>query len=416
MLTLRRSRPHGRLHDDSGLGLVEVLIGMVITGIVFSALAQTLIGSTRSVGGSQRRLHATQIASETIENIQSLEWSDIGFYDDQNPPAAPTVDGRQNWTVVDLGAVTPATAPANLPVPTATVTREGVAYTVDTAVVWDDVPPTTTAEMVRKRLRVAVSWTAAGRTRTVRASSLVSLPGSSAQPALFFMLLTSAGAPFQLIDDNGTPVTALGVTVPVAFAVETNRRASTVSIAWTDRAGVNRSRAAVSSVNGQTWAATEPSSTFVNGRTSFTFTATASGYPTDTQTSDVTFLHRNVRVVAGPSVTSGLTADGRICVRSNNGSTWAPMVVRVEVQGFQASDGAVLQNGPNTFTGVTASTTTRGVIQDITIPANTVIAYTPVVNTAAFTLTVARTSALPSSAAVTMPSWNVKPTANSGSC
>ncbi|HWH31479.1 MAG TPA: hypothetical protein VNU01_02275, partial [Egibacteraceae bacterium] len=107
-------------------------------------------------------------------------------------------------------------------------------------------------------------------------------------------------------------------------------------------------------------------------------------------------------------------ADDEICVKTSTRRTFNTLVFQVEVQGYLASDTSALANGVGAWTGLTTGTTTRGAVQQVTIPSGTLITST--LGQATFTLTVARTSALPTAPDVSNFTVPVRAVANSGDC
>jgi prepilin-type N-terminal cleavage/methylation domain-containing protein len=145
----------GHLSEEDGMSLVEVMVGMLVLGVVLSALASTSIASMRSIVGSERRVHAVQLGNEAVEQLQVLPWERLGLRAADTPGS--TFEGLPVVTVADHAAV---------PQHQRTVTRGGIDYLVTTVVT----RVTTAANGAELRgLVVIVSWD--GGQRSVRAET-----------------------------------------------------------------------------------------------------------------------------------------------------------------------------------------------------------------------------------------------------
>lgn len=411
---------------DDGFSLVEVLIGALVSLLALAGLAQTLMATSASQGASERSVTASQFAAQEIEKIQALQWELVGLYSADGPPASVVVDGVSKPTV-QLAGTPPATGYRPLPVQSRLV--QGTTYTLTSAIVWDDsaVDPPVAPNGSRKRILVDVTWTSRGTTRRVTAASLRAWPPVQRGPSLFYLVTTTAGPTLELIDEYGYPVSTIVNGVPVStvtLTAVTNRAATGATATWVGRTGATENENLADQVGlGLTWTkiisaptpapplvlgpnATSPTLSpapaddwrFPNGATSFQISASASGYPDDTRTVSVTFLHDQVYVV--PGSTSASTV---FCKRWQNLRTKYDVQVDYEVQGFQSSDLATVAwvsgLSTGTLTPLHLSMTTRGTRQRVTLPSNTELLGP----TISFTITVNRTSALPVTGLVQLP-------------
>lgn len=60
-----------RLSDDEAITLVEVMISMLIMLVVFAAFVGTIIAGLHSLSESRARQFASQVATESIENLRT---------------------------------------------------------------------------------------------------------------------------------------------------------------------------------------------------------------------------------------------------------------------------------------------------------------------------------------------------------
>jgi Tfp pilus assembly protein PilV len=417
---------HGqRARADDGFSLVEVLIGALVSLLALAGLAQTLLATSASQGSSERSVTASQFAAQEIEKIQAMQWELVGLYTADGPSANVVVDGVSKPTV-QLAGTPPATG--YRPLPTRTTAVQGTTYTLTTEIVWDDsaVHPPVAPAGSRKRILVDVTWTSRGQTRRVTAASLRAWPPVQRGPSLFYLVTTTAGPTEQLIDEYGYPVSTMVNGVPVSSVTltgVTNVDADDVDATWVGRTGATEN-VGLDDLAGLELAWTKlisaptpapppvvgPSTTtpvlsplpsddwrFANGATSFQITASAVGYPDDTRTVSVTFLHDQVYVVPG-----SVSANRTFCKKSNF-RTNSAVQVDYEVQGFQPADLATVSWVSGLSTGVLTpqhlDVTTRGTRQRVTLPVNTFLLG----STISFTITVNRTSALPVTGLVQLP-------------
>lgn len=417
-----------RTSEEQGLSLVEVLVGMAIAMMALAGMGGMLIASARSQNISEQRVFASQLATQAIEEIQARNWDMIGFWT-TDPGYRANASTGTGPTGVTLPTVTFTSAPqptGNRPLPQTTVARNGVTYTVQSDILWED-PALPELQRSRKHLRTVVSWAdGRGQPQTVTAASLRAWPPVQRGPSLFFLVSATAGSTTQLIDEYGFPL------APVPLAAVANRRADLgVRVAFADRAGANQDplmdevpplggptdpQGYYLALEGPTPALSAPLSPyatspvppsgsghrFANGTQYFTFTAQSSTYPSDSRSVAVTFLHDRVYVVPGT-----ISASAPFCVKSN-GTLRDPVRVSFDVQGFQAADRAQVTwistsilststaSGPASHL---AAAPPRGTRQYFDIPQNTSMPGALVT----FTIVTNRTTTLPATGLVNLP-------------
>jgi len=121
---------------ESGLTLVEVLVGSALMLIVFMGIFGLVILSMRVVGESKARVTALSLANEKIELARNLAYSDVG-----------TEHGIPSGTIPE----------------SETLTRNGIEYTVKISAIYIDDPfdglaPADTLPVDYKRVKVVVDW------------------------------------------------------------------------------------------------------------------------------------------------------------------------------------------------------------------------------------------------------------------
>lgn len=74
---MRRIPERARLHDDQGLGLVEVLVALAILAIVMPALAATTFSTLRATQVNDQRSVATNLAQAEIEAAHATGYAEL---------------------------------------------------------------------------------------------------------------------------------------------------------------------------------------------------------------------------------------------------------------------------------------------------------------------------------------------------
>jgi prepilin-type N-terminal cleavage/methylation domain-containing protein len=363
----------GRLDDDQGLTLVEMMVAVLLLGVILSAMASVITTSLTAVQRDEHRVRATQLGQQELESLRALEWDCVAF-DTSDPDYVATFNG--NTTV----AVDPAECsnPASVPDPSPrVVTVDAIDYTVVPHVYWIDDPEDGTAAAGNdsqpedyKEFHVEVTWTLRGtnysyENTTTRVPTVQEVPLEAA----------FAPAPFEITSLQIDPLivgkaAATGTTQPITITVETSSQATlmTLTVAPPSTYGtVNLSD--ISGGNGTRWQLTIPTgnTAFPVGDHDFVITAT-SGLGTDTATQAVTFAET---VVTPVTVNAPLlTPAAPICVASSN-RTHSAVSVTVDVDGVSTSDSVEISwTANNGSTVATASgTTATGARFTGTIPA-----------------------------------------------
>lgn len=66
-----------RLHDEDGMTLVDVVVGIFIIGVIFTAFAAFMLTTLQTVSASEYRTHAVQLATQELDLLQTTEWSTL---------------------------------------------------------------------------------------------------------------------------------------------------------------------------------------------------------------------------------------------------------------------------------------------------------------------------------------------------
>jgi prepilin-type N-terminal cleavage/methylation domain-containing protein len=202
---------------EGGFTLIEMLVVMSITAVVFLALATLLAGAMRSLGVAKARSQANEIATQGIEDLQRYDFNDLGFCSGAADPAPATIPASLTnppLTPVQLancGSASivyeqPCSPPSgtltSLAVPRQTYTcaRNGITYSVNRYVMWADPPHTA------KRLAVYLTWTdRAGIHQVAQESSLRSPNAASViglTPPQFVSVTVNAPNPVVIAADG----------------------------------------------------------------------------------------------------------------------------------------------------------------------------------------------------------------------
>lgn len=162
---------------EDGVSLIEMLVAILILGIALAAFASSMVSSLQAVARDQRLVVANALATEVVENLQGLSWENAGLYEDE----ATSELGGTTFEGEDLVLISGSRPVGGSPVPAPvrTETRDGIDYTVTTAVTWvdddaDDVgsDDETGDSDDYKRFVVELEWSLRGNTRDLRVTAL----------------------------------------------------------------------------------------------------------------------------------------------------------------------------------------------------------------------------------------------------
>jgi len=123
-------------NSQKGIGFIDVIVGTALVLIVFLSIFGAYQLGMKVIGQSKARIAATALANQKIEMVRNLSYDDVG-----------TVSGIPSGSILE----------------TENITRNNIAYTVKTTVVYIDDPfdglaPADTLSSDYKRVKVRVWW------------------------------------------------------------------------------------------------------------------------------------------------------------------------------------------------------------------------------------------------------------------
>lgn len=375
--TAPRTRDSSRGTADEGFSLVELMVSMVLMGVVFSALAGTLVTSLRSLNHTERETVATATVLEVIEEAASLPWELAVVYAGD---AAASGDDGERWRsrldaggtyegrvlITEPGPATPADRDVRVPLPFRNITRGADTYALDLYPTWVDL----TGDGVddAKRFTVVASWT--DRFGTSR--ELVTV--SDRAPTQNEAYSTNSGTRVLYASTTPSPVTLDGdtglTTEDVVIEVRFNADVSTVQASFTALQAdgsalattVNLAPAEYAGTAAIRWTATLPDGghRFANGAADVTITALdaaagtvtgsavikAQGGPFDSVGAPPTPPPDDDDGDATPVEIQGSIVVSAICVSQGNWRLSSPVTATFTVTGIDATDGNVTVSYP----------------------------------------------------------------------
>jgi prepilin-type N-terminal cleavage/methylation domain-containing protein len=307
--------------DDDGFTLVETMVALVVISIVFAALAGFLVTSIKAQASNERRVRATQVGNQAVEDLRALPWEVLGFYATDAGYAA-TVNGSETVT---LDPPASGVRDSRAPLPgLQEVTANGVKYKRTLDILWyddagdgigaaDNDADVHDAKLVRARL----SWQVGTATKTLNVEGLRAPTADEVTPRGLGVV-----SPFQVQQFNATPatmaLTSTGrTTAPIVFRLKTTIAASQVRLSYVDRGNITQSFIMTAPSSNTDWTYTLPAGAgpFDVGTMSFTARAYAPAGATADGTVTVTFsLSSTTLDISTPNVSPSsvdLSASGR---------------------------------------------------------------------------------------------------------
>lgn len=333
--------------DDDGFTLVETMVALVVISIVFSALAGFLVTSIKAQAANERRIRATQVGNQAVEDLRALPWDVLGFYA-SDAGYQPTVGGLETVTLAPPAS---GTRDDRVPLPgEQEIAANGITYKRTLNVLWFDDPgdgigaadndsDTHDAKLVRAKL----SWQVGTGAKTLNVEGLRAPTADEVTPRGVGVV-----SPFQVQAFTANPSTmaldSAGRTkAPITFSLRTTIAASQVRLSYVDRGNVT-----------QSFIMTAPSS-----NTDWTYTL-----PTGTGSFDVGTLAFSARAYAP----AGATADGTTNVTFSLSTTTldistpnvSPSSVDIDSSGRNTQPITVTATATTSVTSMTVSYPTRG--------------------------------------------------------
>ena len=228
----RRSNSPG----EDGFTLLEMVIALSLSAMLFTGLAWTLAAGLRALSVQKTRSQGNEIATQAIEDLQRYDFNDLGFCPstaDPSPTTIPTsVQGLTTALLANCAssslvyeqpcaALDGTLSTFAVPRQTYTCTRNHIIYSVSRFIVWAD------SQKTAKRLAVYVAWRDAVGVHQVAQESSLRSPNSASiigiPPPQFVSATVSASNPTH-IDDQGTLLST------VVFTASTNGLTSSDSV------------------------------------------------------------------------------------------------------------------------------------------------------------------------------------------
>lgn len=190
---MRRLRQRLASTDDAGFGLVEMVVALLIAGMVFGALATTLVASVRASLLSRQNQQATDYMTQAVEQLRLLSYGSLSV-----SAAALSGDPRihtcasgsgQCLTVNGADEAVVTADPAGVTV-TSTVNDPATNGTTFTLSQYVTAAPTIGTDLAR-RVTVYITWNAYGITHTRSTSSMIAY-SQQGLPLPFFDLTPAA--------------------------------------------------------------------------------------------------------------------------------------------------------------------------------------------------------------------------------
>jgi len=321
-----------RLAHEDGISLVEMMIAMLIIAVAFAAMASATITSLTAINSDEQLVRATALANEMTEHLHGSEWEETGFYAADFAPASPPAG-----TVLLSGGRAASALPCEQivpPLPSCTVTRDGVTYDASTEISWVDDASDGTGGSDQdsntrdyKRFVTTLDWQSRRGSRQMRFEALRA-PNARERPAGAFTVLFTTLEPDQVDLDpaNDTNVQQ------IAFEAMTSLEATTVYLEYVNRDGTLRQLPMVSS-DQRVWTHTilPGGDTFANGETAFTVRATNATGVVRTAQKRALFVH-------AVQILSVSVNQNPINVKNINSRLCGDLAVTVDVRGVATSD------------------------------------------------------------------------------
>lgn len=289
--------------DESGFTLIEIVVALGIVMVVFAAIGAALVQNLAAQRFSTATTGANQAARQALASATTGGWANEGFY--QNDPGVVLAAPNTEPTVI-LGATAPTPRPANVPLPTSTLTVGSYNYTVKTYITWvkdaahgANPPAAPTAPAVGyKRVLVNVTFTVNSRTTQLNEQRIISPPtasgtGSSCDPQVTAPTCSVAATQGYVSTSASTTALVTSTPVNVYASYVSGTTVTAVSFLYYDGAGTQRTLAlAATDGTNLTWSGTLPVGTSLGGGNPQTTQTVAvnGGTPVATQNVSMLFL------------------------------------------------------------------------------------------------------------------------------
>ncbi len=227
---MARTRRHAP--DSDGFTLIELVIALSLSAILFAGLAAIMGTSLRTLSVTRSRGQANEIAAQGIEDLQRFSFSSLVLCNTPTVPPGGTVPSGftaantvlavscANATLESPCPTPTTTGLTGFPVPSAnyTCTRYGIGFAVSRYISWAD------ATLTNKRLAVVVDWTDQVGRHEVSQQSSVRAPDQDAiiggTPPSVTSVSTAPGMVW--VNSSGFLVTSTGAPQNIALGANTS--------------------------------------------------------------------------------------------------------------------------------------------------------------------------------------------------
>lgn len=254
--------------EEHGFTLVEVVIAISVSALIVMALGVTLGGALKGLGAQKNRIRANDVAASAIEDLQRLDYGQLGHCSSTSPAPMPYPAGIRSSDIVylDSGApacVNPVAQPCTMasgtgPDPSYSCQPDpvrAVEYHVRRYIVWND------PGRSEKRVAVYVDWDdSVGAHNLVQQSVLKPPvqrrpPGSTA-PSFSSVTVSPSSSPIKIVDgipSGGDSVTFTATTTGLMLPAD---KVYVTLFTSTADGGSGRGGIALTSTDGLTWEGT----------------------------------------------------------------------------------------------------------------------------------------------------------------
>jgi prepilin-type N-terminal cleavage/methylation domain-containing protein len=199
---LRRAR-----RDDQGFTLIEIVVALLISTVIFSAMAAAGIAGLRATVTARQNQNAVDVLNKVVEEARTRTYTSVAMVtsDLQVNDTAITTGSNPTYNVSGIGSekVWAATTGAISPHVKTVTAANGVAYTVKTYVtVPSGYTLDTAGQPDRKRLTVVATWNSYGKTHVRTISTLLTETTRGLPLPRYSVLPTSPTA--QTVNPGGT--------------------------------------------------------------------------------------------------------------------------------------------------------------------------------------------------------------------
>lgn len=254
--------------EEHGFTLVEVVIAIAVSALILLALGVTLGGALKGLGAQKNRVRANDVAAAAIEDLQRLDYGQLGHCASTSPAPTPFPAGIRSSDIVYLESTHPACGnPVAEPCtptsgtglePSYSCQPEGraVVYDVRRFVVWND------PGRSEKRVAVYVDWDDSVGSHNLVQQSVLKPPverrPEGSVPPSFTSTGVSLSSALPVETVNGIPsgsesvtftATTTGLTLP-------GDKVYVTLLTSTADGGSGRGGIALSSTDGLTWQGT----------------------------------------------------------------------------------------------------------------------------------------------------------------